>query len=178
MFRRNARFIREVNELKWKWPALADGWNRWKYLLLVVVIGMVLLVMPTGEEKGTGECGCTTQQEPFDLEKMERKLEETLSRVRGVGKATVVLTLKESGRQVLARDTRHSDRENSSTAVVLSRGSGMEEAVTLQSIYPTYQGALVVCAGAEDARIRLQVMEAVRALTGLSAEKISVCKGQ
>ena len=164
--------------MKWKWPALADGWNRWKYLLLVVVVGMVLLIMPAGEEKGAGECGCSSQQEPFDLEKMEQKLEETLSRIQGVGKATVVLTLKEGGRQVLARDTRHSDREDSTTTVVLSRGSGVEEAVTLQSVYPTYQGALVVCAGAEDARIKLQVMEAVRALTGLSTEKISVCKGQ
>jgi len=163
--------------LKWRWPVLTDGWNRWKYLLLVVVAGMLLLILPAGE-KETGTCDCALRQETFDLEQMERKLEQTLSRIHGVGEVTVALSLKESSRQVLARDTRHSDREDSSTAVILSRGSGVEEAVALQSIYPTYQGALVVCTGGGDARIKLQIMEAVRALTGLSGEKISICKGQ
>ncbi len=163
--------------MKWKWPVLTDGWNRWKYLLLVVVVGMVLLTLPAAE-KETGQCRCPSQEEQFDLEKMERKLEQTLSRIQGVGEVTVALTLKESGRQVLARDTRSSDREDSSTTVVLSRGSGVEEAVALQRVYPTYQGALVVCTGGGDARIKLQIMEAVRALTGLSGEKISICKGQ
>lgn len=163
--------------MKWKWPLLTDGWNRWKYLLLVVVVGVVLLTMPAGE-KETGQCSCAPQQEQFDLEQMERKLEQALSRIQGVGEVTVALTLKESSRQILAQDIRSSDRENSSTAVVLSRGSGVEEAITLQNIYPTYQGALVVCTGGGDARIKLQIMEAVRALTGLSGEKISICKGQ
>lgn len=163
--------------MKWKWPIPVDGWNRWKYLLLVVVVGMVLLILPAGE-KEEGQCNCAPQQEQFDLEKMERKLEQTLSYIQGVGEVRVALTLKEGSRQVLARDTRSSDREDSSTAVVISRGSGVEEAVALQSVYPTYQGALVVCTGGGDARIKLQIMEAVRALTGLSGEKISICKGR
>lgn len=163
--------------MKWKWPILTDGWNRWKYLLIIVVVGIVLLTLPVGEQE-PGQCTCEPRQEQFDLEQMERKLEQTLVRIQGVGEVRVALTLKESSRQVLARDTRSSDREDSSTTVVLSRGSGVEEAVALQSIYPTYQGALVVCTGGGDARIKLQIMEAVRALTGLSGEKISICKGR
>ena len=43
-----------------------------------------------------------------------------------------------------------------------------------QRLYPTYQGAVVVCQGAGDSRVRLRVMETVAVLTGLSSDKISV----
>lgn len=168
--------------MQWKWPAEHAGWKelweRYKYILLIVVVGVFLLLLPSGQEDT--EQGRTThqKQEEFDLEAMEEKLGRALSQIQGAGDATVVLTLRESTRQVLARDTQQSDREASSTTVILSRGSGMEEAVALHSVYPTYQGALVVCTGAADAQVKLQITQAVRALTGLSAEKISVCKGQ
>ena len=37
--------------------------------------------------------------------------------------------------------------------------------------------ALVVCPGGNDPAVKLQISEAVAALTGLGAEKISICKG-
>ena len=89
-----------------------------------------------------------------------------------------MLTLRESERQILARDTESSGTEQRSTTVIVSQGSGVQQTVPLQSIYPKYQGALVVCVGAADPRVKLELLEAVRALTGLSAEKISVCKRQ
>ena len=37
--------------------------------------------------------------------------------------------------------------------------------------------ALVVCPGGNDPAVKLQISEAVAALTGLGADKISICKG-
>ncbi len=37
--------------------------------------------------------------------------------------------------------------------------------------------ALIVCPGGGDARVRLRLIEAVSALTGLGADRISVCAG-
>ena len=64
------------------------------------------------------------------------------------------------------------------TTVVVSKGSGREEAVPLQQIYPQFQGALVVCPGGSDPEVRLKLVEAVSALTGLGSDKISICKGK
>ena len=167
--------------MEWRWLAghteWKELWGRHKYVLMVVLAGVVLLLLPGGQEERKHDSPVQQQQE-FNLESMEEKLERTLSRIRDAGEVTVVLTLKESTRQVFARDTRQSDRETSSTAVVLARGSGEEEPVLLQRIYPTYQGALVVCPGAGDARVKLQITQALRVLTGLSAEKITVCEGK
>jgi stage III sporulation protein AG len=45
-----------------------------------------------------------------------------------------------------------------------------------QVIPPKYQGAIIVCQGAEKATVRLQVVEAVVNVTGLTADKITVLK--
>ena len=38
--------------------------------------------------------------------------------------------------------------------MVLARGSGTQETVTVQELYPGYQGALLVCAGGDDPQVR------------------------
>lgn len=168
--------------MKVNWPGLPAGWKelwqRYKYVLFVVLAGVILLALPGEGAGGQEKAKLPRTDSHFDLEAVERKLERALSQINGAGEVTVVLTLKESSRQVLARDTQVSEKEQRAETVVLSTGSGTEEIVPLQSIYPKYQGALVVCAGGGDARVKLELLEAVRALTGLSAEKISICKRQ
>lgn len=41
-----------------------------------------------------------------------------------------------------------------------------------------WTGAVIVCEGGESAAVRLKLTQAVRALTGLSADKIAVIKGR
>lgn len=168
--------------MKWNIPeALPEWktlWDRYKYILLVILAGVLLLLLPERAQDPEGEARYVQQAELFDLEEMEKKLEGILGQVQGAGEVTVMLTLRESDRQVLARDTEHSGSEQRSTAVIVSQGSGVQQTVSVQSIYPKYQGALVVCSGGGDARVKLELLQAVRALTGLSAEKISICKRQ
>ena len=115
-------------------------------------------------------------------EDLERRMEAALSRVEGAGEVSVVLTLRSGTRQVLAQDissARAGEEETEErTTVVVSAGSGREEAVALQQIYPQFQGALVVCAGGDDPAVQLKLVEAVSALTGLGSDKISICKGR
>ncbi len=166
----------------WDLSGLAERgkqlWQRYKYVLLVVLAGVVLLMLPGGEAGGEKNELPLQPDSQFDVERVERKLERALSQISGAGEVTVVLTLKESSRQILARDTQVSEREQRTETVVVSTGSGSQATVPLQNIYPKYQGALVVCTGGGDARVKLELLEAVRALTGLSAEKISICKRQ
>ena len=62
---------------------------------------------------------------------------------------------------------------------VPSEGGGSGDApVVTRTVYPTYRGALVVCQGGDRAEVKLAVTEAVAALTGLSADRITVAKSQ
>ncbi|MDR3998182.1 MAG: stage III sporulation protein AG, partial [Evtepia sp.] len=100
--------------------------------------------------------------------------------IKGAGEVTVMLTVANGPRQVLAQDVdRNSQQgEESTQTVILSRGSSSQETVTVQEIYPRYQGALVVCPGGDDPEVRLQITEALSALTGLGADKISISEGK
>ena len=58
--------------------------------------------------------------------------------------------------------------------VTLNRGSGYQDVVVTRETYPVYLGAVVVCQGAGSGGVRLAVTEAVAALTGLPADRITV----
>ena len=160
----------------------AELFQKYKYVLLVIAAGIVLLLLPLGGEENPTSGGTERQaesgEETFRVEEMERRLEEALSMVDGAGEVTVVLTVKSGTRQILAQDSSRSGEESSTSTVVVSTGSGTEDAVVLQQVYPQYQGALVVCPGGGDPAVCLKLVDAVSALTGLGADKISICKSK
>lgn len=156
-----------------------------KFVLLILLAGLLLLLLPSfggGTEKETSASAAPATSVTFDLEELEGKLAGTLSQVEGAGKVSVLLTLKSGTRQILAQDITTSRKDGAAdegrTTVVVSGGSGKEEAVPLQQIYPQFQGALVVCSGGDDPGVKLKLIEAVSALTGLGADKISICKSK
>lgn len=166
--------------MKFQWPPGLPAWKkgleRYGYVLLVVAVGVVLLLWPQGGTQ-TEPAVQETVQEEFDLEEFEEKLAQTLSQIQGAGEARVVLSLHSSSRQVLAQDREQGGQgDSSTTTVTVGRGSGSQEVVPLQTVAPQFRGALVVCPGGDDPQVRLAVMEAVSALTGLGSDRISVCK--
>lgn len=164
--------------MRWKWPAnWKRGLERYKYLLIAVLVGIVLLLPGGGgkqEQRDTGEM----EPPAFDLSEFENRLETTLSKISGAGKVDVVLTVKESGQTVYAQDIQADQQEQTRTTVIVSRGSGVEQTVPVQSYSPTFQGALAVCPGGGNPTVRLQLTQAICALTGLSTEKVSVCQSE
>ena len=169
--------------MKWKWPEAAQRWKgalrRYQYVLLVIAVGAVLLLLPTGgRDSPQPEEPAREEGASFDLEAFEKKLAQTLSQIEGAGETRVVLTLDGGSRQVLARNQdREGDGGSSNTVVTVGKGSGQQDVVPLQTVAPQFRGALVVCPGGGSAQVRLKLIEAVSALTGLGSDRISVCQG-
>lgn len=150
--------------------------KKYQYVLLVLLVGILLLAWPTGGE-GTSQTagGAEGDEFVFDLPALEEELAQTLSQIDGVGKADVVLTLSDGGRKVLAQDEAIGETSTETTTVIISNGSSQQSTVTVELIYPTFQGALIVCDGGNSSTVRLAVVQAVGALTGLKTGQISVC---
>ena len=179
--------IRDIPWEKWRGKGL-ELFQKYKYVLLILLAGVALLLWPSGKEppkeEKPSDISTSMPQEDFSVSALEEKLSETLSKVKGAGDVTVMLTVQGGSRQVLAVDEKSSHKadggsETQSTTVVVSGASGTGNSpVLVQQLYPRFQGALVVCSGGEDAGVRLKLMEAVSALTGLGTDKISICKGK
>ena len=161
-----------------KWTGLL---KKYRLAALVDLLGVVLMLLPTGGKAQTSGDGGETLWETFSLEETEKRMAEVLGSVEGVGKVRVMLTLRSGETLSLAEDSSSAlgsggDVRQDSQVLTVNRGSGRQEVVVTKRMYPTYQGAVVVCQGGGNSRVRLQVMNAVSVLTGLSSDRISVVK--
>mgnify|MGYP001107306290 FL=1 len=153
--------------------------KKYRYVALVVLAGVVLMLLPSGKgEQQTSSDQPVNVSEAYSLAETEKRLEQLLGRIRGVGQVQVMLTLKSGSSLQLAenRSTSLRDTEDRQDrdVVTLNRGSGYEDVVVTEQTYPVYQGAVVVCQGAGDSSVNLAVIQAVSVLTGLGSDKITV----
>ena len=151
------------------------GLRKYKYALLVLLVGIGLMLFPFVEKKEV------TQSDTKQIEvSMEQKLETILSRVEGVGSVLVLLSLKEDFQYTYQADEHtvieDQQKETELETVLIVNENGAEYPVVKHTRYPVYEGAVVVCEGADSPSVRLHVVNAVSDLTGLGSDKISVIK--
>ena len=157
---------------KVRWSEL---WKKYKFVLLVVLVGVILMVLPVSSaSKETETSDLQTPRETFDLVETEQRMEAILSKIDGVGKLQLMLTLQSGTR--LTEDTQSDSGRTTRETLTLNRGSGSQEVVVTNRYYPVYQGAVVVCQGADSSAVRLAITETVQALTGLTSDRIQVVK--
>lgn len=148
--------------------------QKYKFVLLVVAVGIAFMLIPDFiPQSNTQE---TIEAEPERMEAMEVRLKKILTSIKGAGRVEVMLTEASGQETVYQTDTEVSgDRSNHDT-VIVSNADRAELGLIMQINPPKYLGAVVVCDGADDAKVRLSVTEAVSNATGLGADKISVLK--
>ena len=151
-----------------------DYLKKYKFMILVLLAGMVLMMWPDTE---------VTKEAPIPAARettLQESLEEILGKISGAGQVSVLLTQAAGEETVYQTDENSSVQENGNSIhqqTVLVSGTGREEIGLVKKVKaPTYLGAVVVCQGADNASVRLAIVEAVRSATGLSSDRISVLK--
>ncbi len=162
--------------------------NKYKFLLIIVAVGIIFLLLPTGQSAPAPE---TPQQSAAgqlpSTEPDEAKIESALAQIAGVGRVKATLSLKTGSEVIYANEVRNSNRYDGSVQspsssdqeyqpVLVSKSSGGQEPLVIKCLYPEYKGALIICDGADDAGVKLRVVDAVSSLLGLGTDKIVVLK--
>ena len=173
-------------DIKWMKKEYLRKWiDKYKYPLLVCCIGLVLLLLPQYADGSAQKNVGGNVQEDTQIALLEKQMEQLFSQISGVGKVKVMLTLKSSQEIVYAYDTdqNRDQRENSlsqsdkTEIVIVGSGNG-ETPVVKQTHMPEYMGAVVVCEGADNAKVCLQLTQAVQSLTGITSDHIVISKMQ
>ena len=153
--------------------------DKYKYILIACLCGLALVCFPS--KSTASEVAAAEHDLTADVLLMERRLEESLSKMTGVGKTDVVLTARCSSQAVYAYDEEQSLRQSesertadSNQTMVFSGSGSSQQPVKLQTLEPEYRGALIICEGGKSAAVKLIVTEAVSALTGIGSDKIVV----
>ena len=149
-----------------------------KYALAVVLLGLILILIPFGGSNKTAQAA-QTQIITAEVDTMEQRLADILSRIDGAGKVQVMLTVASSEQKVYQEDADLSgggaDTSRYDT-VIIKDSNGNEMGLIQQVIGAKYQGAIIVCQGAGKPAVKLAIVEAVSRVTGLGADQISVLK--
>lgn len=116
----------------------------------------------------------------WEEQTLEHRLETTLRQISGAGEVTVLLTERTGSQTLYHTDDTSDESEGSSslrkTTVITENGDHEESPLITRVDPPVYQGAVIVCQGAGDPRVKLAIVDAVRCATGLGADQITVIK--
>lgn len=154
--------------------------DRYKYILLVCVVGVILMVWPQETETTTERQASGPQR---FAEGLEGKIQTILEEMDGVGRARVLLTLENGEETEYAYDRTDSENRTETggsasrqTELVTVTESGGQTPVPVRTSATEYRGAVVVCEGGGSAAVRLAVTQVIQSLTGLSADRIVISK--
>lgn len=145
---------------------------------LVVLLGVLLMLLPTGKTETQQPQQEATVSQP--RESLETRLEQILSQVSGAGNVRVLLTQERGETSVYQLDlqevTDGDRREIRQDTVTVTGSDRQQEGLLTQVEAPRYRGAVVVCQGGDNPTVRLSVVEAVSGATGLPSNRITVLK--
>ena len=138
-----------------------------KIPILLLCIGLLLVLTGGhGKDAHSGEAEDCLKLSSDQLIESENRLAALLQKIDGVGEVHVLLSYETSSETEYVSD-------NGET-VLLSAGSGTESALEKYTRYPRYQGAVIVCRGADRSSVKLGVIEATSRFTGLRSDQITV----
>lgn len=157
----------DIKLVKGKIKAL---WQKYRYAILVLILGIALMMIPGKSEKAN-EAPVHIQAETQP--DMEQRLEGILSQISGAGKVSVMVTVAEGELTLYQQD---SDSGGRLDTVIVTDEKRNQQGLIQQILPQTYQGVIVVCQGANHASVRLSIIEAVSKVTGLGTDKIVVLK--
>jgi len=150
--------------------------KKYRYVLLVLAVGIVLMLLPSGQVETEDPVIPETVSAKKDWDLTE-ELTQILMQVKGAGEVKVLLTVATGESTVYQYDTDSSGGQTGSVShetVIVTDGNRNQSGLVQQINPPVYQGAIIVCQGADNDVVRLHIIEAVARVTGLGTDKISV----
>lgn len=139
------------------------------YITIVVICIALLLIMNSSfEESSAEEEDALTLGDTAYKDQLEKELESIISKIEGVGKVTVMLTVESTYSYEYVKD--YSDDETETVIV------GNKEALISKISNPTVSGVLVVCSGGDSASVKEKIINAVATVLDIPLNRVYVAK--
>ena len=116
---------------------------------------------------------------------LEQKLENIVAKINGGGNASVMITLSSGPEYVYATDEETQSNKNeangTTTSTTITTSSPViisNEMVVIKEIMPKVGGVVVVASGAENTKVKLEIIKAIQALVDVPQANIEVLIGK
>ena len=157
-------------------------------LLVIIVILAIYFASSGGPADDISEQPTSAVIVSDDI---EMRLKQTLSNIEGAGRVEVMITYESSSEIVPAisidtqktttTDTNESggsttNTENTQSDIVTINGSNGSTALVLRENSPEVKGVLIIAQGADDIGVKICLLNAVKTILNVSADKVDVYK--
>lgn len=152
--------------------------KKYRYVALILLLGIILMMLPS--EKKSNSVPTTMKLEQEKQTSIGDELVDILQNIDGVGKAKVMLTIAAGEETIYQINEDVSESDDGSNkqidTVIVTDAQRNQLGLIRQTNPPEYLGAIVLCQGADNASVKLSVVDAVSKITGLKSDCISVLK--
>lgn len=178
---------------------LAENESYRKIIIGAGLVGIALIFLSgyltSGgkSEPQSASSGVTYTAEEYET-RLESQLEGLLMKIRGVGSATVMVTLEQTKQAVYAKEektsgqttedksegtTRNETDSSNETGYILVRDAdGSERALPVTEIQPVIKGVVVVCDGGDNPTVQQSVIDAVTTALNITSVRVCVIKAK
>lgn len=157
---------KKIGKLKEKFKNLKNK----EIIIAVVAVIVMLIVYFVGGTGKTVESTSTTGDAIDYREKIETQLREAIIRLSGDKNAKVIVSWESGTESLIAYSTTENQNSTTKTPTVVQGG----KPIVLKEIYPKALGVVVVVKGGNEVKLKVDIVNAVAAITNLSPEKVAV----
>lgn len=160
--------------------------------IIILIFVLVLIVMVYFKISSTSQVGSSSYGQVFYYTNsldyanaLEKKITNVVSKIQGAGDVTAMLTLESSLEIVYAESTNEKNNStisggstttstNSSSETIVIKNNGDNSPLVVKEILPKIKGVVIVCDGAKDVKLKMEIVQAVKALLGIPSDNIQV----
>lgn len=155
-------------------------------IIIAVILGAIVLLIyfstfNTSSSETSFEATSTTEYAAM----LESKLENVIKQIGGVGNVSVMVTLSSGPEYIYATSEEEKINENQGSGSTTTSTTITKEPVIIsgdivivKEIMPTVSGIVVVAGGAQDTRVKLEIIKAIQALLDVPQANIEVLVGK
>ena len=163
--------------------------NGVRLIVLLGVVGVVLILLSSVLPKQRNTTPTTAKQTAEEYTAaLEERLTMMVSRIDGVGRCRVMVTLENGVKYVYASEEKtgrdhklqgdtESQTDDSETSVILVQTDEGYEGLLVTELQPTVKGVVVVCEGGGDVAVQTRVTEALVAVLNVTERRVCVVAG-
>jgi len=180
---------KEKGQAMFQFPFLKNIKNIKNFeMIIAVILGAVILLIYFGNFSSSDSGSKTMNEYMSSMEYatfLEKKLGSTLSAISGAGKVEVMITLESGPELVIATSTdkkttttESSGNKTESITVVenpiIVTQNGSSKPLVLMEILPKVKGVIIVSQGANNVKVKLDLLNAVQALLSITPSNIQI----
>lgn len=191
----------EKKKINWKEWIKQIGMDKLIIMLLAGIVLIALSLPGSSKNSSKGEVIKTTeavttqinQSDEAYIQALENKLSNALTKVDGIGKVEVMITIKGSKERVINKDTpleeetvteedstggkrESSSRKSQEETILVQDENGNNVPYVIQEKEPEIAGVVVIASGGGSQAIINEITDAVEVLFSVPAHKIKVMK--